>query len=207
MSRCALACVLVACVLVVGLLPAGAARADDRDGGAAGRGGGGQGMGCIGIAMPCLFGVGTEPRCAARARARRAGPAPDGKCAITRVSAPGIGAAALQWLRARLVEEILPAVCSCYREGLSVDSRLRGRIVVRVRMNGGCGELRKGGDTSIRDRFTVSCVRERFVGFSAAAPPQELLVRDEPFSKEIAGKTFEVEVELGPAVERKRPGR
>ena len=129
-------------------------------------GGSGQGEGCLTVVRPCQPGFVADPRCAARARSRLPPPTPSGACTIDGLTAPGLSAAARDWLRSRLEKEILPEVCSCYEEGLSIRRSLRGRVSVRVRMKDGCGGVDPGGD-SLPDPFTTECVRTRFEGFSA----------------------------------------
>lgn len=161
-------------------------------------GGGGRGESCIGLAMPCQFGLHSDPRCAARARARRPAAVPEPECSLTGLTAAGLSGEARAWLAARLRSEILPAVCSCYGEGLWQDPRLRGWVGVRVQLREGCGGVEPGGGTSLSDRFVVDCIRGRFIGFAAAPPSQEFPPRGSPWARQLWGQRFSVQIELRP---------
>jgi hypothetical protein len=163
-----------------------------------GRGGWGRGS-CITVAMPCLPGINVpDSRCASRARSRLKAPAPSGACSIDGLTAPGLSAEARDWLRIRIEKELLPRVCSCYEEGLSIRHSLRGRITARVRLKNGCGELDPGGAASLPDRFTVECVRSRFLGFSASLPVSQFPPREDRFAEELYGQSFVVTLDLRP---------
>jgi hypothetical protein len=159
-------------------------------------GGSGRGEGCLTVVRPCQPGFVADPRCAARARSRLPPPTPSGACTIDGLTAPGLSAAARDWLRSRLEKEILPEVCSCYEEGLSIRRSLRGRVSVRVRMKDGCGGVDPGGD-SLPDPFTTECVRTRFEGFSATprtslwppGPPDRL-------AEQLKQQSFVVKIDL-----------
>ncbi len=158
-------------------------------------GGWGPGWGCLTLAMPCQPGLVADPRCAARARSRLPPPTPSGACTIDGVTAPGLSAEARDWLRSRLEKEILPQVCFCYEDGLSIRRSLRGRVSVSVRMKDGCGVVDQGGD-SLPDRFTTECVRTRFAGFSATPPSQSPLSPPDRLAEQLKEQSFVVKLDL-----------
>jgi hypothetical protein len=161
-------------------------------------GGGGRGEGCIGLSMPCLYGPASDPSCAARARAARPGPIPEADCRLLGIGAPGLSRDALAWLQARVRSETLPAVCSCYREGLSINPRLRGRLSVPVRMNQGCGQVEASPGSALPDRYVLDCIHGRFIGFPASPPSTEFPPVVSPFAAELTGKRFTVQIDLRP---------
>lgn len=190
--------------LFLGLLLPGSTHADGAGDSRLGTGGGGKGEGCIGIRMPCQFGPQSDTRCAARARLPHVPSPPDGVCTLTELSAPGLSPEAREWLRTRLREEVLPAVRACYEEGLSHRPSLRGHLVLRVSMKDGCAEPQLSGPTALPDRFTLECIRERFVGFSAAPVLKDLLswaspATASPFTAQLKDRAFRVRIELRPA--------
>lgn len=165
----------------------------------AGSGGGGRGEGCIRLSMPCQFGPRSDATCEARSRAARPSAAiPAGDCVLQSVVSPGLAGEARDWLTERLRGEVLPAVCSCYREGLGVNPRLRGRVRVRVRMREGCALVEDGGESTLADRFTLDCIRGRFIGFAAAPPSLTFPPERSPFAAQLADRRFVVELELRP---------
>lgn len=159
---------------------------------------GGYGRGdCISVAMPCRLGAQLDPQCAARARSRYPGPTPGGKCTIAGLTARGLSAEVLAWLQDRFIQ-VLPAVCTCHKEGLSMNPRLHGRIGVRVRMKEECSAVDAGGGAPLPDRFTVDCVRSRFFDFSASPPSPEFPSIKHPFAEQLDGKPFELQLDLRP---------
>ena len=153
---------------------------------------------CITVVMPCQPGFVADPRCAARTSARLPPPTPNGVCTIVGLTAPGLSVEARDWLRSRLEKEVLPNVCSCYEEGLSLRRSLRGHVSVRVHMKNGCGVVTSGGE-SLPDPFTTQCLRTRFDGFSAIprtslwppSPPDRL-------AEQLKQQSFVVKIELRP---------
>ena len=161
-------------------------------------GGNGRGEGCITVVMPCQPGFVADPRCAARARSRLPPPTPSGACTIVGLTARGLSDEARDSLRSRIEKEILPEVCSCYEEGLSIRRSLRGRVSVRVRMKDGCGVVEPGGD-SLPDPFTTACVRTRFDGFSASSRTNQAPSPSSPpdrLAEQMKQQSFVVQIDL-----------
>ena len=161
-------------------------------------GGGGRAEGCITVAMPCLFGAQSDPSCAARARRQRRQPGPTADCQLAALTAPGLSREAQAWLDERLRREILPAVCSCYSEGLGIDPRLRGRVGVAVQMTEGCASVDAGGRATLPDRYVVACIRDRFIGFASAPPSREFPPVRSPYAAELQSGRFVVQIDLRP---------
>lgn len=161
-------------------------------------GGGGRGEGCITVAMPCLLGAQSDPLCAARARRQRRQPVPTPDCQLAVLSAPGLSREAQTWLDERLRREILPAVCSCYSEGLGIDPRLRGRVAMALRMSEGCADIDAGGRATLPDRYVVACIRDRFIGFASAPPSAVFPPVPSPYAAELKSGRFVVQIDLRP---------